>query len=211
MSLNSYISKQFSNPTGLSGKLMSLIMNYQNQPLYTEIIQFLSLSDSDSVLDIGCGNGYVLNLLARQYNSSFTGIDTSPSIIQAAFRRNHIFVENGRMKLLCQDVNSMPFADGSFHKAYSINTVYFWDDLNSTMFEIWRVLRPNGVFMNTLYSNETLATFAHTQYGYKQYTKEQLTIAGKNAGFSVHVVPVLHGTAYCFLHQKMNEHYNCTN
>jgi ubiquinone/menaquinone biosynthesis C-methylase UbiE len=204
MSLHSYIAKQFSNPTGRSGKMLSSIMNYQNQSLYTETIQLLSLSDLDSVLDIGCGNGYVLNLLARQYNSAFTGIDTSPSIIQAASRRNHRFVENGRMEFLCQDVNSMSFADGSFHKAYSINTVYFWDDLNSTMFEIWRVLKPNGVFMNTLYSNESLATFAHTQCGYKRYTREQLTNAGTNAGFSVHIVPVLHGTAYCFCYQRMN-------
>ena len=179
-------------------------MNYQNHSLYKETIQLLLLSDSDNVLDIGCGNGYVLNLLACQYNCAFAGIDTSPSIIQAASDRNRIFVENGRMELICQDVSSMSFTDGSFSKAYSINTVYFWNDLNSTMLEIWRVLKPNGVFINTLYSNETLAKFTHTQFGYKRYTREQLENAGKNVGFEVDAVPVLHGTAYCFLYKRIN-------
>ena len=204
MGLNRYLAKQFSNPTGRSGRIVSHIMNYQNQSLYKETIRLLSLSDSDSVLDIGCGNGYVLHLLAREYTCTFVGIDTSPSIIQAASRRNHMFMENGRMELTCQDVNSMPFADGSFSKAYAINAVYFWRDLNNAMSEIWRVLKANGVFINTLYSNETLATFTHTQFGYQQYTKEKLIITGTNAGFEVHVVPVLHGTAYCFLYQKMD-------
>lgn len=202
MSINSYIAKQFSDPKGLGGSLVSLIMNRQNRSLYDETIKLLSLSDSDSVLDIGCGNGYVLNMMAHQCNASYAGIDTSANIIEAATRRNRIFVENKKMSFACQDMNDMSFADGTFSKAYTINTVYFWSDPIKSMSEIRRVLKHNGVFINTLYSSETLSHFSHTKFGYKRYTAEQLTDLGINAGFIVKGIPILQGAAYCYVYQK---------
>ena len=131
MSINSYIAKQFADPKGFGGNLISFVMNRQNRPLYDETIRLLSLSDSDSVLDIGCGNGYVLNLLAHRHNAAFTGIDTSENIIESASRRNRRYVKNEKMSFTCQDVSSMSFPDESFSKAYTINTVYFWNTLTS--------------------------------------------------------------------------------
>jgi len=202
MSLNSYIAKQFSRPAGLGGKLVSFVMNRQNRPLYEETIRLLPLSDTDSVLDIGCGNGAVLHMLACRYNCLFTGIDISTSIIKAASKRNHRFVKNGRMSFSCQDIKETSFDDGSFSKAYTINTVYFWENLSDTMAEIRRILKPDGLFINTLYSNETLSRFSHTQFGYKQFTIEELTSVGANAGFTVDVMPILNGAAYCVLYHK---------
>ena len=202
MSLNSYIAKQFGNPAGLSGRMVALVMNHQNRPLYDETIRLLSLSDSERVLDIGCGNGYVLHLLARQYDSVFVGIDISKSMIKAASRRNHAFVRNGKMTLAHQDASAMSFAEGSFDKAYTINTVYFWDDLKNMMTEIRRVLKPGGLFVNAFYSNETLSRLPHTQFGYERYSLEQLTDSGVSMGFTVNVVPVLHGAAYCLLYRR---------
>ena len=202
MSLNSYIAKQFSRPAGFGGKLISFVMNRQNRPLYEKTIRLLPLSDTDSVLDIGCGNGTVLNMLACRNNCMFTGIDISASIIKAASKRNHRFVKNGRMKLSCQDISETSFDDSSFSKAYTINTVYFWENVSDTMAEIHRILKSNGLFINTIYSNETLSRFSHMQHGYKQFTTEELTRAGVNAGFTVDAIPILNGTAYCVLYHK---------
>ena len=203
MGINSYIAKQFSRPSGLGGKLVCHIMNRQNSPLYEETIRLLPLSGTDSVLDIGCGNGYVMNMLARQCDGMFTGIDTSASIIEAALWRNRGFVKSGKMKFLCQNACEMSFADCSFEKAYTINTVYFWENLSGTMAEIRRVLIPNGLFINTLYTNETLSRFSHTQIGYRRFTVEQLISAGVKAGFTANIVPILNGEACCVLYQKI--------
>ena len=96
----------------------------------------------------------------------------------------------------------MSFADCSFSKAYTINTVYFWENLDKAMAEIRRVLKPNGLFVNALYSDKILSRFSHTQFGYKRVTVEQLTRAGVNAGFTAEVVPVFGGAAYCVLYRK---------
>lgn len=202
VSLNNYIASQFSHPAGVGGKIISSIMNRQNRPLYEQTIQLLQLSDTDSVLDVGCGNGYVLNMLASRYDGLFTGIDISVSIIKTASRRNRRFVENGIMKLCCQDIREMSFADCSFNKAYTINTVYFWENLSDIMAKIRRVLTPNGLFINTFYTDKTLSQFSHTRFGYKRYTIEELTSAGENEGFTVNAVPVLNNAAYCVLYHK---------
>ena len=208
MSVNSYIAKQFADPKGFGGSLISLVMNRQNRPLYDETVRLLSLSDSDNILDIGCGNGFVLNLLARQQNATFAGIDPSKEIIEAALRRNSKFIKNKKMNFTCQDVSAMSFADESFSKAYSINTVYFWSDLNKSMLEIWRVLKPTGVFINTLYTNETLSHFSHTEFGYKRYEAAVLTDAGIAAGFAVKAVPILQGAATCYIYHKLADGVN---
>ena len=202
MNLNSYIAKQFSNPMGFGGKIISFVMNRQNRHLYEETIRLLALSNDDSLLDVGCGNGYVLSMIARESNCILAGIDPSASIIKAAFKRCHKATESGRMTLLCQNIDEMSFADNSFSKGYTINTVYFWDNLNNAMSEIKRVLKPNGTFINTFYSNEMLSHFSHTQFGYKRFTLEQLTKAGYDAGFDVNIIPILNGTAYCAMYHK---------
>jgi 2-polyprenyl-3-methyl-5-hydroxy-6-metoxy-1,4-benzoquinol methylase len=83
MSINKYIAKQLGNPTGIGGRIVFSVMNRQNRPLYEDVIRLLSPFDSDSVLDIGCGNGNVLNMLASRAACTLTGIDFSKSAIIA--------------------------------------------------------------------------------------------------------------------------------
>lgn len=197
MSLNSYIAEQFSKPVGLGGRLVTHIMNRQNRPMYESTLLMLKPLDSDYILDIGCGNGYVLNMLARRTHSLLAGIDISESILKVAKTRNRGFVRNGRIMFSCQNAIGTSFADAVFDKAYTINTVYFWSDLDATMLEIRRVLKPKGMFINVFYSNETLARLSHTKSKYKRFSLNQLTDSAEAAGFETHIVSILNGTAYC--------------
>ncbi|MDR0885252.1 MAG: class I SAM-dependent methyltransferase [Clostridiales Family XIII bacterium] len=47
-------------------------------------------------------------------------------------------------------------------KVYTINTVYFWSSLDVGLTEIWRILQPDGVFGNTVYSKAMLDSFPVT-------------------------------------------------
>ena len=202
MSLNSYIAKQFADPKGLGGHIISTVMNRQNRPLYDETQQLLFLCDTDSVLDIGCGNGFVMDMMAQQHGAVFTGSDPSDEIIQVAKRRNRKYVESQRMYFYCQGASSLSFPEASFTKAYSINTVYFWGSLDEPMREIRRVLKPGGIFINALYTDETLARFSHTQFGYRRYDARQLTKAGMDVGFTVETVSIAQGAAICYMYHK---------
>ena len=202
MGLDRYIAKQLYNPKGFGGKIVSAVMNKQNIPMYNAMIELLKPSESDIILDFGCGNGYAINILAKQYGGIYFGIDTSKSILISAKRLNNEFIKNGRVTLLKQSFDAMTFTERSFDKIYTINTVYFWENLDKTMNQIFNLLKPNGLFINTLFSNETLSRFSHTRYGYKRFSLEQLSDAGRNVGFEVNVKPISNNAAYCILYIK---------
>ena len=199
VSISRYIARQFGKPVGVGGAFVTSIMNRQNRPFYKDVMRLLSLSDSDSVLDLGCGNGYVLNMLASNSACALTGVDFSPGAIKSAMSRNRKFVSGGRVNLVCQDMRRLPFSDCSFDKAVSINTVYFWEDLDGIMAEVWRVLKPGGLFVNALYTNDTLDRFSHTKFGYKRFMLSELVFAARNAGFAVDITKVFDGKAYCLV------------
>ena len=90
MSINSYIARQFGKPTGFGGRIITAIMNRQNLPLYEDTVQHLSPCSSESVLDIGCGNGYMLGMLAARSDCFYVGIDISESILKSTTKRRRM-------------------------------------------------------------------------------------------------------------------------
>jgi len=207
--LDKFIASHLSKPKGFFGRVVSFFMNRQNRRIYEKTINILDVKDGEHILDIGCGNGFVLNMIAQNKsqnkNVKFTGIDISESIINAAKGRNREYISMGIMEFYVQDIGRMDFGDGSFDKVYTINTVYFWEDLDKTMVNISRVLKPKGTFFNTLLPNETLEKFSFTKNGYKKHAKEQLIRAGKEAGFDVEIIPIFNGFANCYVYRKLGD------
>ncbi|MDR1568170.1 MAG: class I SAM-dependent methyltransferase [Streptococcaceae bacterium] len=201
MNLNRYIARQFANPSGLGGKVITAVMNQQNMPLYQATINYLSPENEENILDIGCGNGFVLNQIAKQSECQLVGIDISQSTLKSAAKRNKKLVTSGNLSLLQCNVSHIDFPENSFDKCYSINVSYFWEDLRLAMSEIKRVLKLNGIYINTIYSQQMLKTFSHTQFGYQNVSVEELTTIGKLLGFQVTVKSVLNGRAVCIIFQ----------
>ena len=58
-----YIGSQFGNPRGFVGAVCCVIMNVINRAMYKNTVALVDVSPDDKVLDIGFGNGYLLQLL----------------------------------------------------------------------------------------------------------------------------------------------------
>lgn len=91
------------------------------------------------VLDIGCGNGALLNAVADRIGSG-VGVDESASILDRARIRNSEIL-NLRFELIKGPV--LPFPDDSFDAVISLMSFRYldWDPL---LLEIKRVTRPGG-------------------------------------------------------------------
>jgi ubiquinone/menaquinone biosynthesis C-methylase UbiE len=205
MGLMKYIGEQFHKPTGWGGKLMTFVMNRQNDGQYRAAEAALDLQETDTVLDIGFGNGYLLHRLAENHNCRFYGIDISEDMLHAASKRCRRFVADGRMTLSLGDALRSRLPDSFFDKAYTVNTVYFWGNLTAGFTEIRRILKPGGVFINAVYTKEFLDTLPVTKQGYAKHSIKHLVEAGEAASFTVSPQVIAEGKAYCIVYQKQGE------
>jgi SAM-dependent methyltransferase len=94
------------------------------------------------VLDIGCGNGALLNALSDRIASG-VGVDESSAIIDKARQRN-AGISNVKFEII--DGPVLPFPDNSFDVVVSMMSFRYldWDPL---LKEIKRVTRPGGRFL----------------------------------------------------------------
>ena len=97
---------------------------------------FLAPGPGDRVLDLGCGSGRAL-LWNRDWRSTMAGIDIAPFFAEEA---------RGGVDLLLGDLRRLPFADGTFTKAYSLDVLEHLspDALRAMLTEAARVLAPGG-------------------------------------------------------------------
>jgi ubiquinone/menaquinone biosynthesis C-methylase UbiE len=197
-----YIGKQFHNPHGLGGRFTTLIMNMQNRGQYDAAEVALSPDDSDKVLDIGYGNGYLLRRLAGAYPCAFWGVDPSADMLRAASKRNRKYIKLGKMTLLPGNAEQTGLPGDFFDKAYTVNTVYFWRSLDAGLREIWRILKPGGIFVNAVYSKEALDRLPVTRHGYRKYAIKEFERAGNANGFSVEIREIKPHLAYCVIYKK---------
>ena len=95
-----------------------------------------------SMLDIGCGNGALLNALADRVTFG-RGVDESAGIIERAKLKNKEYTQIEFQKI---DGPVLPFDDNTFDVVTSLMSFRYldWDPLLS---EIKRVMKPGGKFL----------------------------------------------------------------
>ena len=94
----------------------------------------------DSVLDVACGTGQLLDLLADRMNfSRLVGIDRVPAMLEVARRRL-----GQRATFLECDAANLPFSDADFQLIVCTSALHYFPDVEATLGEMRRVMSPHG-------------------------------------------------------------------
>ena len=204
MNLSKYIGEQFKKPTGKGGKVSSFFMNRLNKLQYKSVINYVKEACDEDILDIGFGNGYLINKVAKIYNNNRVyGIDISEDMLKVASIKNKEFIENGQVNLLLADVENLSFEDNKFNRIYTVNTLYFWNNPNRALKEINRVLKNNGIFINCFYTEEWLNKIRYTKYGFNKYSLEKILKVYKANGIEVEeIIELKKDSSYCLISRK---------
>jgi len=110
------------------------------------ILEGLSLTGK-TILDIGCGSGGIaLHLVERHGAANATGFDVERPVIETATQRAARRGLGGRVRFVQAAPGPLPFADGSFDVVFSKDALVHVSDKDALFAEIFRVLRPGGVF-----------------------------------------------------------------
>src|SRR3954468_6547742 len=103
------------------------------------------LAPGFEVLSVGCGPGLMLREIAKLDPSiRGTGIDISPSRVQAAREKNH---GNQQLKFMCGDAQEMRLARNSFDFVYSRMLLQYLPKKEQALDELVRVCKPGGTVL----------------------------------------------------------------
>ena len=165
------LASQLGKPEGEKGIQIGHMMNETNNSMIIKTFEHLSLRDNDCILELGHGNAnHLQELLNRAANLQYSGIDISELMKQEAEKYT---IENGLEKsanFQIYDGTNIPFADNSFDKIFTVNTIYFWQQPVQLLNELDRVLKPGGILCITLVDEESMSRLPFTEYGFTKYT-----------------------------------------
>jgi len=203
MKFTEYIGSQFGNPRGIIGGFCCVLMNVINRAQYKGVLDHLQCSSKSKVLDIGFGNGHLIWKIYAKYHCFLYGIDISADMVRVATERNKNGVHEGKILLQTGDCLALPYDSNWFDQVVSINTIYFWGNIEKGLSEILRVLKPGKSFVNAVYSREFLTGLSYTRKGFTILEPEELKTAALNVGFSSAVSrPLKNGKSYIIICTK---------
>ena len=141
------LGRQAHKPSGWLGKMLyGHLAARGHRPLTKWAMGFMDIQPTDHVLDVGCGGGMAIQLLAQiAIEGVVVGVDYSEGMVQQALRRNAVAVRDGRVEIRHGNVAALPDDDESFDKVIGVETFYFWPNPVANLREVWRVIKPGGL------------------------------------------------------------------
>lgn len=104
----------------------------------------LAAREGERVLDVGCGPGFYLEQLAPAVGprGKLAGIDSSEEMVELA-RRRCAAIPNVEL-LVASAGDRLPFPDGEFDAAISVQVLEFVAEIDRALAELHRAVRPGG-------------------------------------------------------------------
>ncbi|MCY8823364.1 class I SAM-dependent methyltransferase [Bacillus atrophaeus] len=143
-----YFIQQCHNPKGFIGSAMINIWNKTFKSMTKWGLKHIDFKQTDYVLDVGCGGGETINILANKIKKGkIYGLDISAASVRASLSRNSRFVNSQHVNVIQSDVAELQFEDNYFDKVIAIQTHIYWFELEKGLMEIVRVLKHEGSFI----------------------------------------------------------------
>jgi len=143
---------------GLQGALGKTLLKFLNG----------SVCAAAKILDIGMGTGIMTASLAEKYPAAHIhGCDIATNMLAHARRKDSLCLRQDLF--IAADTELLPYRENSFDLALSGCTFQWLDDEERAFREVFRVLKPGGMFLCSLFGDKT---FAELKRAYDQACRE---------------------------------------
>ena len=123
-------------------------MEEGHRPVGEQAIELMQIPPDARVLDVGCGSGWASRLMAQKaINGRVVGIDISDEMVKVARDSSTSF---SNIEYRVASAEKLPFANGDFSHSFSMESLYYYEDILSALKEIERVLESGGLFVSVI-------------------------------------------------------------
>ncbi|MGA9638761.1 class I SAM-dependent methyltransferase [Flavobacterium sp.] len=183
------IASQLRKPKGEYAKKVGVTMNEGNLLMNKKTIALLDAQPNETILEIGMGNGlFVKDILSIDSTICYIGCDFSDVMVQESISNNQIYVANSQAQFIEANINKLPQKPSTVDKLFTVNTLYFWDDVSLGFSEIKRVLKDKGQLILSIRPKSVMDDFPITKYGFTTFSKlDAVEILTQN-GFEINEI-----------------------
>jgi ubiquinone/menaquinone biosynthesis C-methylase UbiE len=165
---------QCRRPHGELASTISASMSKGNAALILQTYQLPELAPDAQVLELGMGNGQHFPVLFERIpHGHLSGFDYSPEMVAEARTVNAQWLAQERLSLHEGRLGNLPLADQSMDAIFSINTLYFWDEPQACLADIYRILRPGGTLNLGIRTRTSMAKISFTRLGFQCYERDE--------------------------------------
>lgn len=180
------LASQLSCPKNTEGIEVANNMHESNIRMTRGAIEALRLTDGDLILELGHGNcKHLPEILEKAESTSYYGLEISELMQKQASEINSVATQANRASFHLYNGQKIPFSDNTFNKILTVNTIYFWENPEEFIKEIYRVLKPDGLLAISFADKNFMESLPFTAYGFDLYSKERLYSLAEIAGFNI--------------------------
>lgn len=106
------------------------------------IFDYLKNKKYNKLLDVGCGTGLLIDMLSKECNKEFVGLDLSPEMIKEAKKKN---IKNA--KFVEGRSDELPFENNTFDIVTCSQSFHHYPETDKPLQEALRVLKPGGLYI----------------------------------------------------------------
>jgi demethylmenaquinone methyltransferase/2-methoxy-6-polyprenyl-1,4-benzoquinol methylase len=141
-----------------------------------KVVNLVAATNPETILDIATGTGDLAIMMATTSAKKIIGLDLSIGMLDIGKKKIQNKKLTDKIEMVVGDSENIPYPDNHFDAITVSFGIRNFETLEKGLAEIYRVLKPNGIFV-------ILETSVPTKFPYKQgytfYTKNILPMVGK--------------------------------
>ena len=141
-----------------------------------KVVNLVAQENPQSVLDIATGTGDLAINLVETKASKIIGLDISEGMLEVGRKKIDKLQFNKKIEMVYGDSENIPYKSNSFDAVTVAFGVRNFENLEIGLSEIYRVLKPSGIFVVLETSVPTKTPF---KQGYNLYTNYIMPTIGK--------------------------------
>ena len=141
-----------------------------------KVVALVAEKNPETILDIATGTGDLVIMMSNTSAKKIIGLDISAGMLEVGKQKIEAKKLTEKIEMVFGDSENMPYPDNYFDAITVSFGIRNFETLEKGLAEIYRVLKPNGIFVILETSVPTKFPF---KQGYAFYTKYILPIIGK--------------------------------